>query len=76
MNKPGSWTDQCVILEDTPYTQAEKVAQDNTHSAQGMLQCGRVVWRQATGDVADGHITVYADGIGLVSVDSNSLKGQ
>ena len=76
MSKPENWTEQCIVSEDTPYTGAEKVSQDNTHSGDGMLQSGRVVWKQVSDGSAGGLVTVYADGIGLVSINSSALKTQ
>ncbi len=72
--KPADYRQGCVVQQDTPY-KVEKSDQ-STHSSEGVLRIGRVVWiqRKPEEPMDQATITAYAEGVGLVSLDPKLLK--
>ncbi len=68
--KPDEYRDVRIISRDTPY-QVEDLQLKGTHSVEGTLQAGRVVWaKQGGGFSASGSLVpVYAEGVGIIFLE-------
>lgn len=73
--KPIEYCESCIVTEDTPY-QVEGSDLKGTHSGTGILHLGRVVWiRKSLAEQGpEQRTTAYAEGVGLVSVESRFLR--
>jgi len=73
--KPVEYCESCIITEDTPY-QVEGSDLKGTHSGTGVLNLGRVVWTKKNPKEPgpEQHVSVYAEGVGLVSLESRFLR--
>ena len=71
MTKPREYKEQRVVRCDTHYEVQEGVTK-GPFAGSGVLTTGRVVWISST--APQGELSnVFADGIGVVSIDSHSL---
>lgn len=72
--KPAEYRQPCTITQETPY-QIEPGELKGTHSSTGVLQIGRVVWLQHNPEehAPEHRLSCYAEGIGIVSVESRCL---
>ena len=70
---PAEYSEERVLSQDIPY-QVEGLK--GTHAANGILHLGRIVWvRKGTEEQSpDQHVSAYADGVGLVSLESRFLE--
>ena len=72
--KPIEYRRSCIITGETSY-QVQQGEPQGTHSAVGVLQIGRVVWARSCEEYAPGQqISVYAEGVGVVRVESRLLR--
>jgi hypothetical protein len=75
MRKPTNFKTEYILKQDVPY---HCVAEDckETSTTEGMLRTGRVVWldNPATDSESAESVHVYADGIGMVSVQPRFIK--
>ncbi len=72
--KPNDYRKCCIIIGDTPY-QVEGGGSKGTHSATGVLKIGRVVWARLNEEHApEQRTSVYAEGVGIVHVESRLLR--
>ncbi len=69
---PAEYSEPRVVIQDTPY---EAEALKGTHADHGTLHLGRVVWvkKGTEAQSTDQRITVYAEGVGLVTLESRLL---
>ena len=76
MNKPEEFRHGCVVKHDVEY-QVNESQPKGPYSAQGVLHVGRVVWlRSPLLEIStDTGVTCFAEGIGLVEVNSSVLSG-
>ena len=72
--KPDEYRDVRIISRDTPY-QVEDLQLKGTHSAEGTLQAGRVVWAKhgENPSASESLIPVYAEGVGIVFLEPHCL---
>jgi len=70
--KPGDYRESRIVTEDTHY-QVEDL--EGTHSDSGTLHVMRVVWvrKSPEGQRPDQCISVYAEGVGLVTLEARFL---
>jgi hypothetical protein len=74
MQQPKEYRVEYVAIEDVPYRNIDPNAK-GTHAGDGIFHEGRVVWlTNALRADESGEIFAYADGAGLVLVNSRSLK--
>ena len=75
MTKPQEFNDQQIIHHDSPYQVNEGFAK-GPQAGQGVLSAGRVVWTDAQAKFAanDATVNAFAEGIGVVSVEAESLR--
>jgi hypothetical protein len=75
MRKPINLKTEYILKQDVPY---RCVAEDckETSTTEGTLRTGRVVWLDcpATDSESAESVHVYADGIGIVSLEQRSIK--
>ena len=71
--KPVEYSESRIVTQDTPY---EVEDLKGTHSASGTLYLGRVVWvrKSPEGQSLEQHISVYAEGVGVVKLESRFLR--
>ena len=72
MTKPKEYREQRTIRCDTRY-QVQEGFPKGSQSGSGMLTTGRVVWVRNDPEAGNAGSTAFADGIGIVSVDPQSL---
>ena len=72
---PADYTEQRVVTQDVPY---HVEGLKGTHADDGTLHLGRVVWvkKGTEAQNPDQRVSVYAEGAGLVSVESRFLRPQ
>ncbi len=72
--KPAEYSESRIVTEDAPYHVEDL---KGTHSDPGMLHLGRVVWgkKSPEGQSPEQRVSVYAEGVGLVSLESERLLG-
>ncbi len=75
MTKPQEFRDQQIVRHDSPYQVDERFAK-GPQSGKGVLTAGRVVWTEAKAKSAeqDQAVNAFAEGIGVVSVEAESLR--
>lgn len=75
MTKPQEFNDQQVIRHDSPYQVDARFAK-GPQAGTGVLSVGRVVWTEADARFAedDAPVSAFAEGIGVVSVEAESLR--
>lgn len=75
MTKPQEYQEQTTIQHETSY-QIDPHYPKGPQAGSGVLGTGRVVWTQARGEdtIDNTNATVFADGIGVVSVEAASLR--
>jgi hypothetical protein len=75
MRRPVNFKTEYILKQDVSYRCAAEDTKE-TSASEGMLRTGRVVWLDSP--VADSEsavtLNVYADGIGIVSVDPRFIK--
>lgn len=73
--KPNEYRGCYVVTQATPYN-VEEGRLKGTHSGTGILEIGRVVWirEHAEEKVSEQQTYAYAEGVGLVSLESSSLR--
>jgi len=71
--KPAEYSESRIVTEDAPYHVEDL---KGTHSDPGMLHLGRVVWgkKSPEGQSPEQRVSVYAEGVGLVSLESRFLR--
>lgn len=72
MTKPHDYQEQRVIRCETQY-QVQEGFPKGSQAGSGVLKTGRVVWVRNDSDAGGGATTAFAEGIGVVAVDSQSL---
>ena len=75
MTKPQEYREQRIVAHDTHY-RVDENTRKGPQAASGILSTGRVVWvRQASERVEqDPAVSAYAEGIGVVALDPQSLS--
>ena len=75
MTKPNDFRETYILAADVPYRVADPISH-GTHAGEGTLHRGRVVWlrNEAPPREAQTQIPVFAEGVGLVLLDSNSVE--
>ena len=74
MTKPQEFQQQTTIQQETPY-QIDPRYPKGPQASSGVLGAGRVVWTSKDEAASEqGEATAFADGIGVVSVESASLR--
>ncbi|GAC1362126.1 MAG: hypothetical protein NVSMB3_10350 [Acidobacteriaceae bacterium] len=75
MTKPNDYRAIYILATDTSY-QNTGTTTKGTHSGEGTLHKGRVVWlREDTVTVEqDSPVSVYAEGVGLVLLNAASIE--
>jgi hypothetical protein len=75
MDRPPNFETEYILTQSVPYECADE-AKKGTHASKGILHTGRVVWLRS--DSTEGgtktRVSVYADGIGMVSVEQRFIK--
>jgi hypothetical protein len=75
MDRPPDFKTEYILTQSVPYECADE-GRKGTHASKGILQTGRVVWLR--GDPTEGgsheRVSVYADGIGMVSLEPRFIK--
>jgi hypothetical protein len=75
MRRPLNFKTEYILKQDAPYQCADEASKE-TSAKEGTLRTGRVVWLESP--MADSESTesvrVYADGIGIVSVEPRFIK--
>lgn len=74
MTKPQEYREQRIVSHDTQYRADERLAH-GPQAASGVLTTGRVVWVKRAADLPQEQsvVSAYAEGIGIVALDSQSL---
>jgi hypothetical protein len=72
---PNEFRHEYVVLADTRFTVPDLLLK-GTHSSEGMLEKGRVIWLRdkLRPDFPEHEVSAYADGAGVVIVDAQHLK--
>ena len=75
MTKRQEFKHQHIIRRDSPYQMDERFA-TGPQARMGLLSTGRVVWteRDAAPAQDDATVSAFAEGIGVVSVEAESLR--
>ena len=75
MTKPQEFDDQQIIRHDSPYQVDARFAK-GPQAGTGVLSVGRVVWTESEARFAedDAPVNAFAEGIGVVSVQAESLR--
>ena len=75
MDRPPDFKTEYILTQSVPYECADE-GRKGTHASKGILQTGRVVWLRSdsTEDVSQQRVSVYADGIGMVSLEQRFIK--
>ncbi len=75
MARPSNYRETHTLAADVPYRNADKTG-GATHSSDGILHRGRVVWSQGQPQdpSAAGSVTVYAEGVGLIELPADVLS--
>ena len=73
MTKPQDFREQRTIRCDTHY-QVHEGFPKGSQSGSGVLTIGRIVWVQNEPEVGDAGTMAFADGIGIISVDPQSIS--
>ena len=73
--KPQDYRESCTVMRDTHYEVGE-ASSKGTHSGSGTLHKGRVVWIQKSlsESAHEPSVSVYAEGVGIVSLDPGCLS--
>ena len=71
--KPHEYGNCYVLTEDVHYETVD-LAQKGSQASTGTLSVGRVVWIERDSSGANHPVRAYVEGIGIVSIDSRSLK--
>ncbi len=73
--RPAEYRHSCTVSKEVPYSVVDS-ASKGTHSGEGILNIGRVVWLDHKLESSSGGATctAFADGIGLITVDPRSLS--
>ncbi len=75
MDKPPDFKIEYALTQSVPYECAD-LGKKGTHASKGILHTGRVVWLRD--DAAEGdsqqQVSVYADGIGMVSLERRFIR--
>ncbi len=72
MTKPQEYREQRIIRCETRYRVQEGFPK-GSQSGSGVLTTGRVVWVRNDAETGSAGITAFAEGIGVVSIDPQSL---
>ncbi len=72
MTKPQEYREQRIIRCETPY-QVQEGFPKGSQAGSGVLTTGRAVWVRNDPEAGSVGMTAYAKGIGVVSVDPQSL---
>jgi hypothetical protein len=74
MNKPEEFRHTCIVKHDVEY-RVEESDPKGPYAAQGVLHVGRVVWlkSQPAEILAGAVVTCFAEGIGLIEINSSVL---
>lgn len=73
MTKPNEYRKTYVVSTDVAYRQTP-AAEKGTHSGEGMLHIGRVVWLENDPQAAGVQVPAYAEGVGVVLLASESVQ--
>ena len=75
MTKPAEYGEQRIIRNDTTYQVNEQHGK-GPQAGSGVLTTGRVVWIENARDLQQNQPTIqaFAEGIGVVSVNTRSLS--
>lgn len=75
MTKPNDYRATYIVSTDVPYHNSE-ASTKGTHSGDGTLCRGRVVWLQNEADASnkDAPVSAYAEGVGLVLLASGCIE--
>lgn len=73
--KPNDFRQPFTIAQEVPYRVQEGDLK-GTHSSSGSLAIGRVVWvrEMPKDDEPDQRVLVYAEGVGVVSIEAHFLR--
>lgn len=75
MGRPEEFRRSFTVVETLPY-EVQDGTKIGAHASKGVLEVGRVVWlsdrHEAAGE--DIFVSAFAEGIGVVLLDSRSLK--
>lgn len=74
MTKPNDFRETYILGMDVAY-QNTNTSTKGTHSGEGVLHRGRVVWLQGSVEGVDEEteVTAYAEGVGIVALSSGCL---
>lgn len=72
--RPREYQSACTVTGEIAY-EVRDAATKGTHAGRGNLSTGRVVWvsEPLSEKVSDGSVLAYAEGIGVISVERQSL---
>lgn len=75
MDRPPNFETEYILTQSVPYECADE-GKKGTHASKGILHTGRVVWLRSdsTGVGTQPRVSVYVDGIGMVSLEQRFIK--
>ena len=75
MDKPPNFETEYILTQSVPYECADE-GKKGTHASKGILHTGRVVGLRSdsTGVGTQPRVSVYVDGIGMVSLEQRFIK--
>lgn len=77
MTKPKEFRSTCITTCEIPY-EVQDGALKGTHASKGILENGRVVWLKAQSEEErpDFMVPAYAEGVGIILLDSRRVAPQ
>ena len=75
MSRPVNFKTEYILKQDVPYRCADEGSKESSAS-EGVLRTGRVVWLESHASDPDSaeRVPVYADGIGIVTLEPRFIK--